>query len=225
MAIQISRLSSPAFQEQFPGKPYSRQPLPPVDTRMLIHIPSGWRITSCDQTILGDFGEHGFGKLEVDIGNSQYADDFERIQFTSELNTTQHIHGAWAELGKKNKLRNSCDNISDKARLGGRGAPHPDIKLFSLSLAQLSPYLFYSFPCFTSWYIEDDKLCHWLDLIMLNACEWLRLHNKNKIFQTLLGQTVTGRKANKYDEENWKQEEGCQAETTVSGKSWTCFLA
>ena len=54
--------------------------------------------------------------------------------------------GAWAELGKKNKLRNSCDNISDKARLGGRGAPHPDIKLFSLSLAQLSPYLFYSFP-------------------------------------------------------------------------------
>jgi hypothetical protein len=85
--------------------------------------------------------------------------------------------------------------------------------LKSFNLAQLSPHLFYSFPCFTSRYIEDDKLCHWLDLIMLDACEWLWLHNKNQIFQTLLGQTITGRKANKYDEEKRKQEEGCQAET------------
>ena len=33
------------------------------------------------------------------------------------------------------------------------------------------------------------------------------------VYKTLLGQTVTGRKANKYDEEKRKQEEGCQAET------------
>ena len=57
--------------------------------------------------------------LKVFCDPQKYADDFERFQFTSELNTKQHINGAWAELGKKKVLRNSCDNISDKARLGG----------------------------------------------------------------------------------------------------------